>query len=151
MLKMFFVTARDRARLQEISSVLIRYGLQDVIRLLGLGKMLGGLSSGGVEVDNQTLPERLRAALEALGQPSLNSARSWPPVPTCWNSAGPTSWSACIARRQPYLGKSWLRRSTPTWAVILSRYLPNSIRSRLPPPRWRKSTAPACTVASRWW
>ncbi|WP_024486697.1 ABC1 kinase family protein, partial [Serratia fonticola] len=67
MLKMFFVTARDRARLQEISSVLIRYGLQDVIRLLGLGKMLGGLRSGGVEVDNQTLPERLRAALEALG------------------------------------------------------------------------------------
>ncbi|VTR17683.1 Uncharacterised protein [Serratia fonticola] len=48
MLKMFFVTARDRARLQEISSVLIRYGLQDVIRLLGLGKMLGGLRSGGV-------------------------------------------------------------------------------------------------------
>lgn len=67
MLKMFFVTARDRARLQEISSVLIRYGLQDVIRLLGLGKMLGGLSSGGVEADSQTLPERLRAALEALG------------------------------------------------------------------------------------
>lgn len=67
MLKMVFVTARDRARLQEISSVLIRYGLQDVIRLLGLSKLLGGLSSGGAQADNQTMPERLRAALEALG------------------------------------------------------------------------------------
>lgn len=67
MLKMVFVTTRDRARLQEISSVLIRYGLQDVIRLLGLGKLLGGLSASGVEIDNQTLPERLRAAFEDLG------------------------------------------------------------------------------------
>jgi ubiquinone biosynthesis protein len=67
MLKMVFVTTRDRARLQEISSVLIRYGLQDVIRLLGLGKLLGGLRASGVETDSQTLPERLRAAFEALG------------------------------------------------------------------------------------
>lgn len=67
MLKMVFVTTRDRARLQEISVVLIRYGLQDVIRLLGLGKLLGGLSASGVEIDSQTLPERLRAAFEALG------------------------------------------------------------------------------------
>lgn len=67
MLKMVFVTTRDRARLQEISSVLLRYGLQDVIRLLGLGKLLGGLRASGVETDSQTLPERLRAAFEALG------------------------------------------------------------------------------------
>ena len=37
MLKMVLATARDRARLKEITSVLIRYGLQDVLRLLGLG------------------------------------------------------------------------------------------------------------------
>ena len=42
MLKMVLVTARDRARLKEISAVLIRYGLQDVIRLLGLSTLLSG-------------------------------------------------------------------------------------------------------------
>ncbi|CAI1150180.1 ABC1 kinase family protein [Serratia entomophila] len=67
MLKMVLVTARDRARLKEISSVLIRYGLQDVIRLLGLGKLLGGAGNDGPQAVEQTLPERLRAALEALG------------------------------------------------------------------------------------
>ncbi|MFN1142207.1 ABC1 kinase family protein [Serratia quinivorans] len=67
MLKMVLVTARDRARLKEISAVLIRYGLQDVIRLLGLSTLLSGGEGGGVPQDNQTLPQRLRAALEALG------------------------------------------------------------------------------------
>ena len=37
MLKMVLATARDRARLKEITSVLIRYGLQDILRLLGPG------------------------------------------------------------------------------------------------------------------
>jgi ubiquinone biosynthesis protein len=67
MLKMVLVTARDRARLKEISAVLIRYGLQDVIRLLGLSTLLSGGEGGGEPQDNQTLPQRLRAALEALG------------------------------------------------------------------------------------
>lgn len=67
MLKMVLVTARDRARLKEISAVLIRYGLQDVIRLLGLGTLLSAAEGGGESQDSQTLPQRLRAALEALG------------------------------------------------------------------------------------
>lgn len=67
MLKMVLVTARDRARLKEISAVLIRYGLQDVIRLLGLSTLLSGGEGGCESQDNQTLPQRLRAALEALG------------------------------------------------------------------------------------
>jgi ubiquinone biosynthesis protein len=67
MLKMVLVTARDRARLKEISAVLIRYGLQDVIRLLGLSTLLSGGEGGGEPQDNQTLPQRLHAALEALG------------------------------------------------------------------------------------
>ncbi|MGO3398290.1 MAG: ABC1 kinase family protein [Serratia proteamaculans] len=67
MLKMVLVTARDRARLKEVSAVLIRYGLQDVIRLLGLGTLLSGGEGGSESQDSQTLPQRLRAALEALG------------------------------------------------------------------------------------
>ena len=67
MLKMVLVTARDRARLKEISAVLIRYGLQDVIRLLGLGTLLSDGEGGSESQDSQTLPQRLRAALEALG------------------------------------------------------------------------------------
>lgn len=42
MLKMVLATARDRARLKEITSVLIRYGLQDILRLLGTGALLRG-------------------------------------------------------------------------------------------------------------
>ena len=68
MLKMVFVTARDRARLAEISAVLIRYGLQDVVRLLGLSPLLTA-GKGPPQTDDSplSLPERLRAALEALG------------------------------------------------------------------------------------
>ena len=68
MLKMVFVTARDQARLAEISAVLIRYGLQDVVRLLGLSPLLAG-GKGAPQADDGalSLPERLRAALEALG------------------------------------------------------------------------------------
>ncbi|CAI0963037.1 Probable ubiquinone biosynthesis protein UbiB [Serratia liquefaciens] len=67
MLKMVLVTARDRARLKEISTVLIRYGLQDVIRLLGLSNLLSGAEGSSERQDGQTLPQRLRTALEALG------------------------------------------------------------------------------------
>lgn len=67
MLKMVLATARDRARLKEITSVLIRYGLQDILRLLGLGALLRGARGGAAPQDAQTLPERLREALEALG------------------------------------------------------------------------------------
>lgn len=67
MLKMVLVTARDRARLKEISAVLIRYGLQDVVRLLGLSTLLSSGEGGSEAQDGQTLPQRLRAALEALG------------------------------------------------------------------------------------
>ncbi|MDW5498580.1 AarF/UbiB family protein [Pseudomonas lundensis] len=67
MLKMVLVTARDRARLKEISAVLIRYGLQDVVRLLGLSTLLSSGETGSEPQDSQTLPQRLRAALEALG------------------------------------------------------------------------------------
>ncbi|MMZ39350.1 putative protein kinase UbiB [compost metagenome] len=67
MLKIVLVTARDRARLKEISTVLIRYGLQDVIRLLGLSNLLSGAEGSSKRQDGQTLPQRLRAALEALG------------------------------------------------------------------------------------
>ncbi|HEJ9093977.1 ABC1 kinase family protein [Serratia odorifera] len=68
MLKMVLVTARDRARLAEISAVLIRYGLQDVVSLLGLNSLLGAaVGNRRDDGSQQSLPERLRAALEALG------------------------------------------------------------------------------------
>ena len=72
MLKMVLATARDRARLKEITSVLIRYGLQDILRLLG-----GGLATRRPRrsrpQDAQTLPERLRA--RGVG-PHLRQIRS---------------------------------------------------------------------------
>ncbi|KFX19135.1 AarF/UbiB family protein [Pectobacterium betavasculorum] len=66
MLKIIFVTARDRKRLTEISSVLVRHGLQDIIRFLGLSEPVGKSSSPSFRTDI-SLPERLCAALEELG------------------------------------------------------------------------------------
>ncbi|KHN50677.1 ABC1 kinase family protein [Pectobacterium fontis] len=66
MLKLIFVTARDRKRLTEISSVLVRHGLQDIIRFLGLSESVGESASPSFRTDT-ALPERLCAALEELG------------------------------------------------------------------------------------
>lgn len=66
MLKMIMVTARDRARLQEITGVFLRYGLQDIVRLLGLSSLHNKIR-GGSQHDALPMPQRLCAALEELG------------------------------------------------------------------------------------
>jgi ubiquinone biosynthesis protein len=67
MLKMMMVTARDRARLTEITTVLLRYGLQDLVRLLGLTRLVNRFPGRDETLEKQTMPARLRQALEALG------------------------------------------------------------------------------------
>ncbi|SQC93025.1 Aminoglycoside acetyltransferase regulator [Cedecea neteri] len=66
MLKMIMVTARDRVRLQEITGVFLRYGLQDIVRLLGLSSLHDKIRGGG-QHDALPMPQRLCAALEELG------------------------------------------------------------------------------------
>ena len=66
MLKMMYVTVRDRARLKQITEVLIRYGLQDLLAIVGLGGLVKSRLAANDEADIQTMPQRLRAALEAL-------------------------------------------------------------------------------------
>ena len=115
MLKMVLATARDRARLKEITSVLIRYGLQDVLRLLGLGHCCA--------VSAASPPCRThRPCLNGCGRrsrrwapPSSNSVRSWPRVLTSWIRPGPTNWIACTAKRRYCHGRHWRRRSLPIW------------------------------------
>ncbi|MTD39704.1 phosphotransferase [Erwinia sp. CPCC 100877] len=67
MLKMMMVTARDRVRLTEITSVLIRYGLQDIAGMLGLTTLRDGIRRDREQTRAQSVPERLRHALEELG------------------------------------------------------------------------------------
>lgn len=66
MLKMIMVTARDRVRLQEITGVLIRYGLQDIVKLLGLSSLHNKIRGINAH-DALPMPQRLCAALEELG------------------------------------------------------------------------------------
>lgn len=151
MLKMVLATARDRARLKEITSVLIRYGLQDVLRLLGLGALLRGARGESAPQDAQTLPERLREALEALG-------------PTF------VKFGQILATRSDLLAPAWTdeldrlhsQAAVLPWETLAPQIiadlgasrnsgLPNSIARRWPRRRWRKSTAHACTAASKWW
>src|SRR4029453_9538957 len=63
---------RDLGRLPEISSVLIRHGLGDLVRRIGVGPILeraGQILHWGEtgEVSRLELHERLRIALEQLG------------------------------------------------------------------------------------
>ncbi len=83
--------------------------------------------------------------------PSSNSVRSWPRVLTSWIRPGPTNWIACTAKRRYCHGRHWRRRSLPIWGASPSTCLPSSIARRWRQRRWRKFTAPACTVANRWW
>ncbi|MBW7983924.1 ABC1 kinase family protein [Enterobacillus tribolii] len=65
LLKTVYATARDRVRLRIIGRVLLNYGLQDLIRVLGLGALFRRLPATQAQTDSQ--PQRLRQALEALG------------------------------------------------------------------------------------
>lgn len=67
MIKMVLVTARDRARLTEITGVLVRYGLQDIAHLFGLSSFVNRLRGHNQESRQRSTPVRLRQALETLG------------------------------------------------------------------------------------
>lgn len=74
MLQTAVVAVRDRARLQEIVGVLLRFGLADLVDTLGLARFAprGGMasSSPGPAAEHPldaSRPERLRMALEHLG------------------------------------------------------------------------------------
>jgi len=66
-----FVVARDLKRLQQIVTVLLRFGFGDLVRRLGLHRLLrqAGLAPGdtGAAAPGQDTPARLRLAIEALG------------------------------------------------------------------------------------
>ncbi|MCT9809599.1 AarF/UbiB family protein [Acidovorax sp. Be4] len=63
------VAVRDRARLQEIVGILLKFGLADVVQVLGLSRW-APWRTAGEDGDAQTQasrPERVRMAIEALG------------------------------------------------------------------------------------
>src|SRR5690625_245145 len=68
MLETALVGARDRARLTEIASILFRFGLDGLVKQLGLNKLI---PHGQIQVraagQDASLLDRLRAAPEALG------------------------------------------------------------------------------------
>jgi ubiquinone biosynthesis protein len=71
MLQTAVVAVRDRARLQEIVGVLLRFGLADLVDTLGLARFAPRGSHGSRSDPEHPLdasrPERLRMALEHLG------------------------------------------------------------------------------------
>ncbi|MCU4117926.1 AarF/UbiB family protein [Variovorax sp. N23] len=69
MLQTAMVAVRDRQRLQEIVTVLLRHGLGDIADRLALRQWLPGSHAGGVHpaAEAATPPQRLRMALEQLG------------------------------------------------------------------------------------
>lgn len=115
MIKAIMATARDRSRLQEITGVLVRYGLQDLMRLLGLSALFDKFSVGKIR-DARPLPERLCAALEELGPAFVKlgqilSTRSdllgpeWTDALSQLNaSASPLPWSSLEAQVVATLG-----------------------------------------------
>jgi len=72
MLQVAFSTMRDLPRLHEITSVLIRHGLGDVVRRLGVSGVLertGQILQWGASTEAMQLepPQRMRLALQELG------------------------------------------------------------------------------------
>lgn len=67
MLETAIVAARDRARLIEIASVLISFGVDGLVAQLGLQRLLPKGQTKQADVTHLSLPERLRQAIEALG------------------------------------------------------------------------------------
>ncbi|MRT55538.1 phosphotransferase [Enterobacteriaceae bacterium RIT693] len=115
MLKMIMVTARDRVRLQEITGVFIRYGLQDIVKLLGLSSLHNKIRGSNAH-DALPMPQRLCAALEELGPTFVKlgqilSTRSdllepaWTEALSQLNSsANPLPWSQLEAQVVATLG-----------------------------------------------
>lgn len=68
MLETAIVAARDRARLMEITGILIGFGVDGLVKQLGLRKILPKSQQRHyLEVESLSMPERLRKAIEALG------------------------------------------------------------------------------------
>ena len=74
MLQTALVAARDRRRLQQIGTVLVRFGLDDFVQRSGLRGLRGLLRQLGLrqeppdaEARLLSLPARVRRALEELG------------------------------------------------------------------------------------
>ncbi len=72
MIQKTLLAARDLGRMQEIASILIRFGFGDMVRRLGMGAVLE--KAGTVlhwqeaeELARMEPPERIRCAIEALG------------------------------------------------------------------------------------
>ncbi|MBD8553046.1 phosphotransferase [Rhizobium sp. CFBP 8762] len=65
MLETLIIAARDRKRLSDIATILVRFGLADIVERLGI-TALPGISTPD-DVKSLTFAERLRRAIEALG------------------------------------------------------------------------------------
>src|SRR5690625_1737318 len=68
MLETALVAARDRARLTEIAVILFRFGVDGLVKQLGLRQLIPhGQKQARTSARDYSLPERLRFALEELG------------------------------------------------------------------------------------
>lgn len=67
MLETALVAARDRARLAEIAGILIHFGLDGLVSQLGLHTLFPQKRKLSQQHLSQSIPERLRHAIEALG------------------------------------------------------------------------------------
>src|SRR5690625_5169369 len=68
MMETALVAARDRARLTEIASILFRFGVDGLVKQLGLNKLIPhGQKQVKAAGQDASLPVRLRLSLEALG------------------------------------------------------------------------------------
>lgn len=147
-------TVRDLGRLQEIASVLIRYGFGDLVRRIGLADVLERagrlLHWNDTEMLRMTAPVRVRRAMEdlgptfvKLGQVLATRVDLFPPdwiaefselqnaVPALPYAQVREQLEADLARQPPRYSRGWMK---PRWR----------------PPRWPRPIAQPCTMAPRW-
>src|SRR5690625_3216545 len=93
MLETALVAARDRARLTEIASILFRFGVDGLVKQLGLRKLIPHGQKQAQEARQETsLPERLRMALEELGPTFIKLGQILATRHDLLSPNGPLSW-----------------------------------------------------------
>jgi ubiquinone biosynthesis protein len=156
MLRETLSMVRDLPRLHEITSVLIRYGWGDFVRLLGIANLLeraGRLLHWKTtnEITQLDLPVRIRLALTELGPSFVKLGQ----ILATRVDVFPPSWIAEFEKLHSHVPPVPFELLRPELEKVLGgrsiACSPNSSAKRLPQPPSPRSIAPGCSMVVRWW
>ena len=142
-----FSAVRDLPRLREISSVLIRHGLGDLVRRAGIATLLeraGQILHWGEagEIAHLEPQQRVRLAFEELGPTFVKLGQMLSTREDLLPPAWTTELARCTATWRRCPSTNSCRRSSRRSAALRSRCLATSSANPTRPPRSRRCIGP---------